>query len=158
MCHFVTLLAMPFKRTLFGYDRIQVDAAITKLRFDAADAAQAAERLTAELDRQRHSIDGLRQDHDQLSHALVSAHKTAQEIREVAERKAQAVLTEAHERADEIVRGAEDAVKVIEAEIDSLVKRRREAEDAYAAFIESMVKTFECTRSNAVKPSLTAFP
>ena len=158
MCQLVTLLAMPFKRKLFGYDRIQVDAAITKLTFDAADSAQTAERLTAELDRQRHSIDGLRQDHDQLSQALVSAHKAAHEIHEAAERKAQVVLAEAHERADEIIRGAEDAVKVIEAEIDSLVKRRREAEDAYAAFVESIVKTFECTRSNAVKPSLTAFP
>lgn len=149
---------MPFKRKLFGYDRIQVDAAITKLTFDAADAAQAAERLTAELDRQRHSIDGLRQDHDQLSHALVSAHKAAQDVRDVAERSAQAILADARQRADVIVRDAEEAVKVIEMEIETLLKRRREAEEAYAAFVESMVKTFECTRANAVKPSLTAFP
>jgi cell division septum initiation protein DivIVA len=149
---------MPFTRKLFGYDRGQVDAAITKLTFDAADAAQTAERLTAELDRQRHSIDGLRQDHDQLSQALVSAHKAAKEIRDVAERSARAMLVEARQQADEIIRGAEDAVKVIEMEIDTLHKRRREAEETYAAFVESIVKTFECTRANAVKPSLTAFP
>jgi cell division initiation protein len=149
---------MPFKRKLFGYDRIQVDAAITKLTFDAADAAQTAERLTAELDRQRYSIDGLRQDHDQLSHALVSAHKAAQDIRDVAERNAQAMLVEARQRADAIVRDAEEAVKVIESEIDSLIRRRRDAEESYAAFVESIVKTFECTRANAAKPSLTSFP
>ena len=150
---------MPFTKKLFGYDQTQVDAAITKLTFDAADAAQNAERLTAELDRQRLSIDGLRQDHDQLSQALVSAHKAAQDIRAAAELNAQAVLMEARQRADAMVREAEDAVRVIEGEIDTLLRRRREAEQSYAAFVESVVKAFDSTRASAnARPSLTAFP
>jgi cell division septum initiation protein DivIVA len=147
---------MPFTRKLFGYDRRQVDAAIAKLTIDAVDSAQHVDRLTNELDRQRLSIDGLRQDHDQLSQALVSAHRAAQEIRAAAEVNAQAAVVEARQRADAIVRDAEEAVKVIEAEIDTLLRRRREAEQSYAAFVDSIVKTFESTRTGA-KP-LTAFP
>ena len=148
---------MPFNKRLFGYDRRQVDSAIAKLTIDAVDAAQHAERLTNELDRQRLSIDDLRHDHDQLSQALVSAHKAAQEIRAAAEVNAQGVLVEARQRADAIIREAEDAVKVIEAEIDTLLRRRRDAEQSYAAFVDSVVKAFESTRTSG-KPSLTAFP
>jgi cell division initiation protein len=148
---------MPFKRELLGYDRGQVDAAIAKLTLDAAEAARHAERLTAELDRQRLSIDGLRQDHDQLSQALVSAHKAANDIRKAAEADAQNTIMEARQRADAMVHEAEESIKVIEAEIDGLLKRRREAELAYAAFIESIVRTFETTRATS-RPSVTAFP
>jgi cell division septum initiation protein DivIVA len=148
---------MPFTKRLFGYDRRQVDTAIAKLTIDAVDAAQQVERLTNELDRQRMSLDGLRQDHDQLSQALVSAHKAAQEIRAAAEVNAQQALVEARQRADAIIREAEEAVKVIEAEIDTLLKRRRDAEQSYAAFVDSVVKTFENTRTGG-KPSLTVFP
>ena len=170
---------MAFTRRLLGYDQGQVDAAVTKLTFDAAEAAQDAERLIAELERQRLSIDELRQDHDQLSHALVSAHKAAQDIRAAAELHAQDVITEAgqradatvreaevnaramimeaRQRADAMVREAEDAVRIIEAEIDTLLRRRRDAEQSYAAFVESVVKTFDNSRVSA-KPSLTAFP
>jgi cell division septum initiation protein DivIVA len=149
---------MPFNRKLFGYDRIQVDAAIDKLTFDVAEAAQTAERLTAELDRQRLANDELRRDHDQLSRALVSAHKTAQDIQGLAEQNAQSIVAEARERADALVREAEVAVKVIEGEIETLLRRRRDAEQSYAAFIDSIVKAFESTRAGSGKPSLTAFP
>ncbi len=157
MCQLVTLLRMPFKRELLGYDRGQVDAAIAKLTLDAAEAAQHAERLTAELDRQRLSIDGLRQDHDQLSQALVSAHKAANDIRKAAETDAQNTIMDARQRADAMVHEAEESIRVIESEIDGLLKRRREAEQAYAAFIESIVRTFETTRATS-RPSVTAFP
>jgi len=148
---------MPFKREFLGYDRGQVDAAIAKLTLDAAEAAQQAERLTAELDRQRLSIDGLRQDHDQLSQALVSAHKAANDIRKAAEADAQNTIMDARQRADAIVHEAEESIRAIEAEIDALLKRRREAEQAYSAFIESIVRTFETTRATS-RPSVTAFP
>jgi cell division septum initiation protein DivIVA len=148
---------MPFKRELLGYDRGQVDAAIAKLTLDAAEAAQHVERLTAELDRQRVAIDGLRQDHEQLSQALVSAHKAAQDIRKAAEADAETTTIEARHRADVMIRDAEEAVKVIEGEVDALLKRRRDAELAYAAFIESIVRTFETTRATS-RPSVNAFP
>jgi cell division initiation protein len=149
---------MPFNTKPFGYDRAQVDAAIDKLTFDAAEAAQTAERLTAELDRQRVVNEELRRDHDQLSRALVSAHKTAQDIQAVAEQTAQSIIAEARERADALVREAEDAVRVIEGEIDTLLRRRRDAEQSYAAFVDSLVKAFENTRIGGGKPTLTAFP
>jgi cell division initiation protein len=148
---------MPFKREFLGYDRGQVDAAIAKLTLDAAEAAQQAERLTAELDRQRLSIDGLRQDHDQLSQALVSAHKAANDIRKAAEADAQNTIMDARQRAEAIVHEAEESIRVVEAEMDVLLKRRREAEQAYAAFIESIVRTFETSRATS-RPSVTAFP
>jgi cell division septum initiation protein DivIVA len=149
---------MPFNSKLFGYDRRQVDAAIDKLTFDAAEAAQHAERLAAELDRQRLANEELRRDHDQLSRALVSAHKAAQDIQSLAEQNAQTILADARERADALVRDAEVAVKVIEGEIDTLLRRRRDAEQSYAAFVDSVVKAFENTRVVGSKPSLTAIP
>jgi len=148
---------MPFKVKLFGYDRKQVDAAIDKLTFDAMEAAHNAERVTAEVERQRQSVDDLRRDHEQLSHALVSAHKAAKDIREAAERSAEAVVLEARQRADTMRRDAEDAVKAIEREIDALVRQRREAEESYKAFVDSIVKAYESTRAGG-KPALTAIP
>jgi cell division septum initiation protein DivIVA len=149
---------MPFNKKPFGYDCAQVDAAIDKLTFDVSEAAQTAERLTAELDRQKVFNEELRRDHDQLSRALVSAHKTAQDIQTMAEQNAQSIVAEARERADALVREAEVAVKVIEGEIDTLLRRRRDAEQSYAAFVDSIVKAFESTRVGNGKPSLTAFP
>ena len=64
---------------------------------------------------------------------------------------------EARQRADAMVREAEEAVRVIEAEIDVLLKRRREAEQSYAAFVESVVKTFE-NQSSDEPAFATAFP
>jgi cell division septum initiation protein DivIVA len=148
---------MPFKREFYGYDRGQVDAAIARLTRDAIDAANHVERLTAELERQRLSIDTLRRDHDQLSEVLVSAHKTAQEIRKAAEAEAQSTMIDARQRADAVVHDAEEAVRVIEGEIDALLSRRREAEQSYAAFIDSIVRTFETARATS-RPSVSAFP
>ena len=148
---------MPFNRKLFGYDRRQVDTAIDKLTLDAMESAHTAERLTAELERQRQAADELRQDHEQLSHALVSAHKAATQIRESAEESAKEIVAEARQRADAIVREAEEAVKIVEREIDGLMKHRREAEEAYASFVDGIVKAFE-SRRTAAKPQLTAIP
>ena len=60
-------------------------------------------------------------------------------------------------RLDEALLKYAEAVKVIEGEIDVLLKRRRDAELAYAAFIESIVRTFETTRATS-RPSVNAFP
>jgi cell division septum initiation protein DivIVA len=148
---------MPFNRKLFGYDRKQVDAAIDKLTFDALESAHTAERLTAELDRQRQVVDELRQDHEQLSHALVSAHKAATEIRESAELSAKEIVAEARQRADAMLRQAEEGVRVVEREVGTLVKNRREAEEAYARFVDSIVKAYENRRTEG-KAALTAIP
>jgi cell division initiation protein len=148
---------MPFSKKLRGYDPQQVDAAIAKLTFDAEESAQNAERVMAELDRQKVTLEDLRQNHDQLSRALVSAHKAADDIRSAAETKAQVMMTEARQRAEDIVREAEEAVRVIEADIDSLIKRRSEAEQSYATFVESLAKSLESIRS-VEKPSLTSIP
>jgi cell division septum initiation protein DivIVA len=148
---------MPFSSKLFGYDRTQVDAAVDKLTADAMESAHTAERLTAELERQRQSVDELRQDHEQLSHALVSAHKAATEIREAAEQNARDIVADARQRADAMVRQAEEGVKVMEREIAALVKQRREAEESYAAFVRALVKAYDSTRSEG-KPSLTVIP
>ena len=102
-------------------------------------------------------LEELRQNHDQLSRALVSAHKAADDIRSAAETKAQVMMTEARQRAEAIVREAEEAVRVIEADIDSLIKRRGDAEQTFASFVESLVKSLESVRS-AEKPSLTSIP
>jgi cell division septum initiation protein DivIVA len=146
---------MPFNTTFFGYDRKQVDAAIDKLTADAMESAQRAERLTAELERQRQAADALRHDHEQLSHALVSAHKAATEIREAADLNAKEIVMDAQLRADAMLRDAEQALKGIERQIDALVKQRRDAEEAYGAFINSMVKAYENRRATDNPSSLT---
>ncbi|RPI52866.1 MAG: hypothetical protein EHM55_15430 [Acidobacteria bacterium] len=148
---------MPFNSKLFGYDRGQVDAAIAKLTADAMESAHNAERLTAELERQRQAADELRHDHEQLSHALVSAHKAATEIREAADVNAKEIVSEARQRADAMLREAEQALKGIERQIDALVKQRRDAEEAYASFVNSIVRAFENRRATD-NPSLTAIP
>jgi cell division initiation protein len=148
---------MPFSKKVMGYDPQQVDAAIAKLTLDAEESAQNTERVRAELDRQKVILEELRQNHDQLSRALVSAHKAADDIRGAAETKAQVMMTDARQRAEDIVREAEEAVRVIEADIDSLIKRRSEAEQSYASFVESLVKSLESIRSSE-KRALTSIP
>ncbi len=148
---------MPFNRKLYGYDPGQVDAAVDKLTLDAMDSAHNAERLAAELERQRQVADELRRDHEQLSHALVSAHKAATEIREAAEHTAKDIITDAQVRADAMLRDAELAIKGVEREIETLVKQRRDAEEAYASFVSGIVQAYETRRASA-KSSVTAIP
>lgn len=148
---------MPFNSKLFGYDPRQVDAVIDKLKLDAMESAQNAERLTAELERQRKAVEELRHDHEQLSHALVSAHKAATEIREAAELNAKDIVTDAQVRADAMLRDGEMTLKGIEREIDALIKQRRDAEEAYASFVNAIVRAYEGRRAPGT-PSLTSTP
>ncbi len=146
---------MPFKKTLLGYDRKQVDATIDRLTLDAMDSARNADRLRVELDQQRQVIAELRRDHDQVGQALVSAHKIAAEIRDAAEREAREIILEARKRADETLREANLSLKGLEREIAVLAKHRLDAEQAYAGFVSGIVKAYECRRA-VPAPSLPA--
>lgn len=146
---------MPFKKALLGYDRKQVDATIDRLTLDAMDSARSADRLRDELDEQRRMVADLRRDYDQVSQALVSAHKIAAEVREAAERDAREIVLEARKRADDTLRDADLSLKGLEREIGMLDKHRMDAEEAYATFVSAIVRAYECRRATPA-PSLPA--
>jgi cell division initiation protein len=130
-------------RALAGYRRRPVDALLEDIRVsyenvwrERADAREEIERLEAELARYR-ELEVL------LRNALVSAERSADELRVQARREADVILEEARVRAREIASEAEAERERVRADIRRLRTVEADVRRDYRAFLAAALERLE---------------
>jgi cell division septum initiation protein DivIVA len=132
-----------------GFDRTEVIAALAKLASENDDARREIERLAAEIDRLHASLAEQRDNERQVHRTLVATATVAEEIRGRAEEEARQIRREAETEGEQMIARLRDQARGLEAEIDGLLARRREAEVSIASFIKSMSDELERVRQQS---------
>ena len=135
-----------FKRSLRGYDPIEVDDFLDlvaeSLHFYAEKCGEQ-ERIIHQLERQLEDYRNLR---DSLQEALLMAQQSADEKVEAAKREAEAIVAEAKARAERMLEEASRALDRNKAEIERMKKLKisfvaefRAVLNKYAEMIEAEI-------------------
>ena len=135
-----------FHVRFWGFDRTEVVSALAKLAGENEEARQEIYRVGLELERLQASMgDQLGGEHH-VQRVLLAASKAADDIREQAEEEARRILREAEDQSRVIVQRLRDEAHEIEAQIESLIVRRREVETSVEALIGTMSRQLEQVR------------
>ena len=126
-----------FHKRLWGFDRMEVVAALSKLSTENAEARREIDRLGNEIERLQTAVTDRLTGEGDVQRALVAATKVAEEIRREAEESARKVQREAEDRGRATVDRLRSEAQTIEGDIDALRARRSEV----AASIESLIQT-----------------
>ena len=125
-----------FHKRLWGFDRTEVVAALSKLSTENAEARREIDRLGTEIERLQTSVTDRLTGEGDVQRALVAATKVADEIRKEAEESARKVKREAEDQGRATVDRLRSEAQTIEGDIDALRARRSEV----AASIESLIQ------------------
>lgn len=146
-----------FNTSLRGFDREQVTAFLLEASEGYEQALRENERLRQELARLEGSLAQYRDLEGSLRTTLVTAQKTAEDVRESAKKTADDVKAHAAQEAARMVREAEGRADLVVQkaharqedmlrEIDMLRMKRREAEVHLESLIGSLRSTIEFAR------------
>ena len=143
-------------RGLGGYRRRAVDGLLEDIRLsyedvwrERADAREEIDRLETELARYR-ELEVL------LRNALVSAERTADELRAQARREADVILEEARVKAREVVSAAEGERERVRAEIRRLKGLEADVRREYRAFLIAALDRLEGDTADREVPEQAA--
>ena len=143
-------------RALAGYRRRAVDAVLEEIRLsyeevwrDRADVRDDIDRLESELARHR-ELETL------LRNALVSAERSADELRAQARREAGLIVEEARVRAREIVGAAEAERERVRAEIRRLRGLEADVRRDYRAFLVAALDRLDGDAGERAAPEQAA--
>ena len=125
-----------FRKRLWGLDRMEVVAALSKLSTENAEARREIDRLGNEIERLQTAVTDRLTGEGDVQRALVAATRVAEEIRKEAEDSARKVQREAEDRGRATVDRLRNEAQTIEGDIDALLARRSEV----AASIESLIQ------------------
>ena len=135
-----------FRVRFRGFDRSEVVAALAKLASENEDARREVDRLDAEIERLQATVAEQLGSERHVQRALVAASKIADDIRAQAEEDARRIVKEAEERGELSVKSLRDQCRHLEAQIDTLLARRREVEAAIESFIKVISDELEHAR------------
>lgn len=125
-----------FRKRLWGFDRTEVVAALSKLSTENAEARREIDRLGNEIERLQTAVTDRLTGEGDVQRALVAATKVAEEIRREAEESARRVQRDAEDQRRATVDRLRTEAQTIEGDIDALRARRSEV----AASIESLIQ------------------
>ena len=143
-------------RGIAGYRRLAVDRLLEEIRMsyedvwrERADARDEIDRLESELARHK-ELEVL------LRNTLVSAERSADDLRAQARREADVILEEARVKAREIAGGAETERERVRAEIRRLKALEAETRRDYRAFLVAALDRLEGETEERAAPEQAA--
>jgi len=125
-----------FKRSLFGFNQLQVEEVLDKIVEDMSAYIKENNRLREKLEDAQEKLNYYRGIEQTLQNSLVIAQQTSDEIIQNAKKNAENILKEAELNARKIIEDANQEVLNIRFEYERL---KREVE-AYRTRIESIIK------------------
>ena len=135
-----------FASALRGFDRDDVTTFLQEAAEGFEHALRENERLRMEIVRLETSLTQFRELEGSLKTALMSAQKTADDVRENAQQEAARIVREADGRVELMMQKAHAKTEDIEREIDGLRIKRREAETNIESTISALHNTLEFIR------------
>lgn len=126
-----------FKRSLFGFNQLQVEDVLEKIVEDMSAYIKENNRLKEKLQDVQEKLDYYKGIEQSLQNSLVIAQKTSDEIIHNAKKNAENIIKEAELSARKIIEDANQQVLTIRYEYERL---QREVE-AYRIKVESIIKS-----------------
>jgi cell division initiation protein len=130
-------------RALAGYRRRPVDALLEDIRLSYEDVWREREDAREEIERLESELARYRELEVLLRNALVSAERSADELRAQARREADVILEEARVRAREIASEAEAERERVRAEIRRLRALEADVRRDYRAFLAAALERLD---------------
>lgn len=130
-------------RRLGGYDRPATDALLVRIAESFEDVWRERADLRDEIERLEGELARFRELEVLLRNTLVSAERSADELRAQAHREADVILDEARVRAREIGGGAESERERVRAEIRRLKNVEAQMRAEYRAFLATALDRLE---------------
>ena len=135
-----------FNTAMRGYEKAEVNAFLLETADGYEQAMRENDRLRQEVIRLEASLIQYRELEGTLKSALMSAHKTSDDMRSNAQAEAARIIREAEGRAELITHKAQSALEDVQREIDGLRLKRRESEVALESIIAALHNTLEYVR------------
>lgn len=130
-------------RRLGGYDRLATDALLVRIAESFEDVWRERADLRDEIERLEGELARFRELEVLLRNTLVSAERSADELRAQAHREADVILDEARVKAREIGGGAESERERVRADIRRLKNVEAEMRAEYRAFLVTALDRLE---------------
>jgi cell division initiation protein len=130
-------------RRLGGYDRPATDALLVRIAESFEDVWRERADLRDEIERLEGELPRFRELEVLLRNTLVSAERSADELRAQAHREADVILDEARVRAREIGGGAESERERVRADIRRLKNVEAQMRAEYRAFLATALDRLE---------------
>jgi cell division initiation protein len=135
-----------FRKAMRGFDPVEVTALLTAVADDYEGALREADRLKQDVSRMEVMLAEHRDAEKNLKLTLIAAQKLADDIKAQAESEARRIVEGAEQRAALLVDKAQLRVEDVQREIDGLKLKRKDAETAVEATIQTLRNTLEFVR------------
>lgn len=132
-----------FRRSFRGYERREVDSFLDLVSGQMSELSRDNNEMRAELRSLQRELDEHRDREETLREAMLTAQRAIDEIREVAKKEAQLVVTESELRAEKILHSAHGRVTKLVDDINELRRQRRRALEEMRGILNTHVKILE---------------
>jgi cell division initiation protein len=152
----VEIRHVTIRRRLRGYDRPATDALLTRIAESFEDVWRERADLRDELERLEGELARFRELEVLLRNTLVSAERSADELRAQAHREADVILDEARIKARELGGGAESERERVRADIRRLKTVEAQMRAEYRAFLVTALDRLESETEEREAPGQAA--
>jgi cell division initiation protein len=152
----VEIRHVKIRRRLGGYDRPATDALLTRIAESFEDVWRERADLRDELERLEGELARFRELEVLLRNTLVSAERSADELRAQAHREADVILDEARIKARELGGGAESERERVRADIRRLKTVEAQMRADYRAFLVTALDRLESETEEREAPGQAA--
>jgi len=135
-----------FTTSMRGFDKADVTSFLQEAAEGFDQAMRENERLRIEIVKLETSLNQFRELEGSLKTTLITAQKTADDMRDNAQKEAERLVREAEGRVELMMQKAQAKTEDIEREIDGLRSKRREAEASLEATIAALNNTLDFIR------------
>lgn len=135
-----------FKTAMRGYAPTDVVAFMTEAADDYEHALREIDRLRGDLMRMEALLSEHRERERNLRDTLLTAQRLSGELKEAAQAEGKLIVREAQGRADLLLQKAQARLEELDHDCNELKLRRRDAEGAVEATIQSLYRALEFMR------------
>lgn len=114
-----------FSRSAFGYDRKEVREFLERLSVEVESGLREAQSLRHKLDEAQLRMEELKATEAELQRAVMAAERIAADMKEVARKEANLLLLEAERQKESRLRGADEALQAVQADLSRLEHQRK---------------------------------
>lgn len=140
-----------FRRTLRGFDPVEVTSFLTAVADDYEQALRETDRLRQDLAHMERLLAEHREHEKSLKMTLVAAQKLGDDIKGTAEEEARRIVREAQGRSDLLLEKTQSRLEDIQREIDGLKLKRRDVETTIESTIQTLRNTLEYVREQEAR-------
>jgi cell division initiation protein len=132
-----------FRKTLRGFDKVEVTAFLAAVADDYEQALREADRLRQELMRVDTVLTEHREQEKNLQSTMTTAQRLSDDIKANADLEAKRIIREAESRSDLLLEKTQARLEDIQREIDGLRLKRKDVETSIEATISTLRNTLE---------------